>query len=87
MSFNNVIPGSLIGELTEMNARVAELERENTALRAKLDNRKKLTSRDVTLIRRFRLSAGLTHQELADTFDVNRATVSRILNGTYHKAV
>ncbi|MGW0245104.1 hypothetical protein ACWDYH_00540 [Nocardia goodfellowii] len=66
-------------------AHISNLEAELSELRRKTDNRKKLTPRDVGLIRRLGRTSGCTHQELADSFEVNRATISRILNGVYHK--
>ncbi|WP_280485411.1 hypothetical protein [Nocardia cyriacigeorgica] len=64
---------------------IASLEAQIAELKAKSDNRKKLSPRDVQLIRRFGNTTGMPHREIADAFEVNRATVSRILNGTYHK--
>ncbi|CRY79826.1 hypothetical protein SAMN05421776_11734 [Nocardia farcinica] len=69
----------------EKDAIIRNLSDENTRLKAKTDNRKKLSKRDVALIRRFAKTAGVTHQELADSFEVNRATISRIISGEYHK--
>lgn len=56
------------------------------ALRAPTDNTKKLSPDDVRRIRRDS-AAGLSNRELADTYDVNPATVSRIVRGQYHANV
>ncbi|ATL72368.1 hypothetical protein CRH09_35765 [Nocardia terpenica] len=88
---NNVIPIKSFADsrtaavLARKDAEIAALKRENEILKAKTDNRKKLSPWDVQLIRRFWSTAGLTHQDLAEMFEVNRSTISRILNGTYHK--
>lgn len=87
MSMNNVIPGSLLSHDMMQTLRIEELEEENRELRAKLDNRPKLSPRDVEMVRRLGATTGLSHQELADIFGVNRATISRTLNHTYHKDV
>lgn len=66
---------------------VQRLQQENRELRAKLDNRKKLDEETVAEIRRFGRTAGLTDQELADMYSVNRSTISRIRRRIYHKDV
>ncbi|QIS16443.1 hypothetical protein [Nocardia arthritidis] len=84
----NYIPGSLLAEpadIETLKRRISELERENTELRRKTDNRKKLSAREVELIRRLG-GQGYPHRMLAESFDVNKATISRTINGTYHKA-
>lgn len=47
-------------------------------------NRKKLTKQEVHTIRELSRS-GLSNREIADTFDINPATVSRIVRGLYHR--
>jgi DNA-binding NarL/FixJ family response regulator len=47
-------------------------------------NKKKLTKRDVGLMKDLK-RLGSTNLELATAFDVNPATVSRIVRGIYHR--
>ncbi|BBC53844.1 putative HTH DNA binding domain protein [Mycobacterium phage PP] len=47
-------------------------------------NRKKLSDEDVRNIRALRRS-GVKQSDIADSYDVNRATVSRIVRGVYHR--
>lgn len=62
-----------------------EAEREETRrLRAANDNRKKLTRGEVFRIRLLWNKGGWSQAALADAFDVNPATVSRIVRGIYH---
>lgn len=49
-----------------------------------VDNRPKLTEIDVKYIRQLRRD-GLKIREIADIYDVNKSTISRILRGVYHK--
>jgi len=70
--------------LDEIETYVESLERENKELRRKTDNRKKLDSRDAARIRRLYKTRELTQQDLADMFDVNDATISRIVRGQYY---
>lgn len=53
-----------------------------SSAKPKPDNRKKLTKREVELIRGLRRS-GSTQRDLAVMFEVNPATVSRIVRGIY----
>jgi DNA invertase Pin-like site-specific DNA recombinase len=46
------------------------------------NNRPKLTKRDVLLIRQMKRN-GETQAAIAEVFDVNRSTVSRIIRGQY----
>lgn len=62
---------------------LAQARAEIARLRAKLDNSKKLSDRDVALMRRM-YQDGYKQHELADVFDVNPATVSRTVRGIYH---
>ncbi|WP_142395313.1 helix-turn-helix domain-containing protein [Mycobacterium avium] len=48
-------------------------------------NKKKLTKREVAEIRRLGRTTGMSQRELADIYDINKATVCRILKGVYHK--
>lgn len=68
-------------ELTE------SLIKENRQLRAKTDNRKKLGTIEVQQIRKLYASGLYSQAEIADDYGVNPATVSRIVNGTYHSSV
>lgn len=64
-----------------------EAEKHREAASAKGPNRpnaKKLTDREVSEIRDMK-RRGWTNVEIATTFDVNRATISRIVRGQYHK--
>lgn len=67
----------IIAERDQLRARVAELEAKP------LDNRRKLTDREVLDIRAA-YRAGMRQKDLADNYGVNPATVSRIVRGFYH---
>ena len=59
-------------------------EQEEAAQPPKPNNRKKLTNREVADIREnHRL--GFTQRDLADIYDVNPATISRIVRKVYHR--
>lgn len=80
---------ALVDELTEvfkennaLRAEVAELKLMNGPART---NKKKLTKREVAEIRRLGRTTGMSQRELAEIYDINQATVSRILKGVYHK--
>jgi DNA-binding MarR family transcriptional regulator len=49
------------------------------------NNRRKLSGREVTDLRRLARTTGMSQRELAGVFDINPATVSRIVRGHYHK--
>jgi DNA-binding CsgD family transcriptional regulator len=49
------------------------------------NNQKKLTDREVKEIRNLARTSDLTQREIADCYDINSATVSRIVRGVYHK--
>lgn len=49
------------------------------------DNRKKLSDREVKEIRNLARVSHMTQREIADVYDVNPATVSRIVRGIYYK--
>ncbi|MFB9926293.1 hypothetical protein ACFORO_42655 [Amycolatopsis halotolerans] len=68
---------------------VTDLAAENRRLRATLAyretaNRKRLTPAEVAEIRRLWETTSLTQAAIAASFDVNRATVSRIVRGIYY---
>ena len=54
----------------ELEAKYREVLAENRELKSKLDNRKKLTHREVTLIRDA-YRRGLSQADLAEIYDVN----------------
>lgn len=68
----------ILAERDCLRARVAELEA------ARFNNRPKLGKGDVERIREMG-RAGYKAREIAESFDVNKTTVSRILKGEYHK--
>src|SRR5690606_5462436 len=69
-------------DLAEENQK---LKAENRELRQKLgQNRKRLTPREVADLRRLYRTTGMNQTELAAVFDINPATVSRIVRGIYH---
>lgn len=91
---------SLLEHLEKLNDLVQDVVRENTELKARLsgtvsviagavvgknrNNRKKLTAREVRAIREYH-RLGTSQRELADIYDVNQGTISRIVRGIYHK--
>ncbi len=78
---------TLLAVMKEIDA----LIKERDELRKQLDvlqepnNQKKLTDREVKEIRNLARTSDLTQREIADCYAVNRATVSRIVRGVYHK--
>lgn len=70
--------------LYHLTGEVQKLRDENAKLRGRNDNRKKLTESEVKRIRTLYGTTSLNQKAIADTFDVNPATVSRILRGKYH---
>lgn len=62
---------------------IEHLEREVRLLTAKTNNTKRLEMWEVRLMRRM-YEDGSTQRQLADIFDVNRGTVSRIVRGVYY---
>ena len=80
--------GELVETLTKLQDILHENERlkkENDALKAKTDNRKKLTKKEAAEIRRLYRTTGYSQRELADVYDVHRATIGRIISRVYHK--
>ena len=62
-----------------------ELYEELERLRQRIhNNRPKLGTKEVANIRDMR-RGGYTVREIAEVYDVNKSTVSRILRGEYHK--
>lgn len=61
------------------------LVKENEALKAKpTDNRPKLTDSDVKTIRQLK-RGGMSTREIAEIYDVNKSTISRIIRREYHR--
>lgn len=59
------------------------LKREIEQLKETRNNQKKLTDREVSDIRAIKRS-GLSNRDIADIYDLNPSTVSRIVRGIYH---
>ena len=82
----------LFGAAEEFEDLVTDLKRENDELKEQLgpgsvlahSNRKKLGPEEVQGIRTLK-RLGWTNKSIAETYDVNPATVSRIIRGIYHK--
>lgn len=72
-------------ELDEVRGKYLALLAECKQLRAKLNNRRKLTAADVAHIRD-QWGEGQTQRSIASAWDINPATVSRIVRGLYHRA-
>ncbi len=78
---------TLLAVMKEIDA----LIKERDELRKQLDvlqepnNQKKLTDREVKEIRNLARTSDLTQREIADCYDINSATVSRIVRSVYHK--
>jgi len=94
-------PRVITKEVQVIDAQVAEereeLKDEVEALKAKIasylpyvkqgaDNRPKLTKAEVENIRALRRS-GYSQREIAEIYDINPATVSRIVRGQYYKTL
>lgn len=71
--------GALIDENIALKRRVEDMEFVSNGL-----NRKKLSKSDVKRIREMKRN-GCTQSDIAECFDVNPATISRICRGQYHK--
>ena len=69
---------SLLEDNMRLRERVKELEAQ------RFNNRPKLGKGEVARIHEMR-RAGYTVSEIADSFDLNKSTVSRTLRGEYHK--
>lgn len=70
--------------LGEIHEYIGSLEDEIKSLRKKTDNRKKLDERDAERIRDLYDTKNWTQAELAHAFNVNDATISRIVNNKYY---
>lgn len=78
--------------IEEVEDLIAKLVRENAELKEQLgpgsvlahSNQKKLGPEEVQGIRTLN-RLGWTNKSIAETYDVNPATVSRIVRGIYHK--
>jgi Trp operon repressor len=82
---------SLLEHLSAINDLVEEVLAENAQLKKKLlldlrvpSNRKKLSKREAAHIRELKRN-GLNQASIAQIYDVNPATISRIVRGQYHK--
>jgi ribosome-binding protein aMBF1 (putative translation factor) len=64
---------------------IESLERENRELRRKTDNSRRLDERDAQRIRTMYGSGKWKQADLADVFNVNPGTISRIVNNHYWK--
>lgn len=69
---------------SELESEVVELRREIARLRNRNNNQKKLSPREAERIREKYRTGKFTQAQLADMFDVNDATVSRIVRGIYY---
>lgn len=58
---------------------------EDTITQLRFGNRKKLSKRDVQIIRDTYSRGAFTQRELASMFDVNPATISRTVRGLYNR--
>jgi|HigsolmetaAR201D_1030396.scaffolds.fasta_scaffold177436_1 helix-turn-helix, Psq domain. len=78
--------GELMGRLEELQQYVVFLEDRVEQLENKTDNRKKLRPFEVRQIRALWKTGQVTQAELADQYNVNPATISRIVRGIYYAA-
>lgn len=80
---------TLVAFLRELDGIIKERDELRKQLDAYLeerdDNRKKLSEREVKEIRNLARASHLTQREVAECYDINPATVSRIVRGLYHK--
>jgi len=70
--------------LDEIYEYIETLERENKVLRRKTDNSRRLDIKDARRIRQMYAGGRWKQRELADVFDVNKGTISRIVRGEYY---
>ena len=63
---------------------IARIFASRTAIPPQYENKPKLTKVNVEDIRTLK-RCGLSNQQIADVFDVNRSTITRTLNGIYNK--
>lgn len=75
----------VLGAATRLQHATEELHEALRAIeREPRSNAKKLTADEVAGIRRLHQRSALSQREIAEAFDVNPATVSRIVRGIYH---
>jgi DNA-binding transcriptional regulator YiaG len=74
-------------KLREISEHASALEVEVQVLRAKTNNRRKLRPFEVRQLRTMAASGNVTQRQLAEYFQINTGTVSRIVNGVYYKEV
>jgi DNA-binding NarL/FixJ family response regulator len=74
---------ALVNRVGERSSQLADVQERRLKDR---DNRKKLSAREVRDIRQLKLS-GMSQREIAYSYDINPATVSRIVRGHYHARV
>ncbi|WP_158881911.1 helix-turn-helix domain-containing protein [Amycolatopsis anabasis] len=72
----------LVKTASDIQQQVNVVARENRRLKDRYGNQKKLTARDVARIREL-ASANWKQVDIADAFDINPATVSRIVRHKY----
>lgn len=77
---------ALIEKLGELVAENFALKAEVEELRAKTDNRKKLSRYDVYQLRKL-ADEGWTYDELGEYFGINAANAYRVAAGIYYKGV
>lgn len=73
--------------LGEIHEYVEKLESENRELRRKTNNAKKLDQRDADRIRSLYDGGNWSQAALAEAFNVNDATISRIVRNVYYPEV
>ena len=73
---------SLLSENESLRIRIQELETRPTA---SIDNRPKLTAHEVKVVRDLK-RAGESQADIADIFDVNPSTISRIVRGQAYRS-
>lgn len=73
----------ILQDAADLASEVQNLRAENEKLKGLRPNRKKLSAREVEHIRR--MSGAHSQRSIAEAFDVNRATVSRIIRRIYWK--
>lgn len=77
---------AVLNEIEGMLAPIMETTKVAVDPPVQRPNRRKLTASDVREIRDM-YRRGWTQKDLAYSFDVNRATISRIVRRQYHKGV
>ncbi|WP_100460540.1 helix-turn-helix domain-containing protein [Mycobacteroides abscessus] len=77
---------AVLKEIDRLIAPITETTKVAVEPPALRPNRRKLTGSDVRAIRDM-YRKGWKQKDLAESFDVNRATISRIVRRQYHKGV